>query len=362
MNSAKNVVIGLLALTTVGAALLAWREHERVAELRGTAVNPAERADLQKKLWALQKENQNLTSRLAATGRNGSGTGTASSTDTGPGDARDDGGRMWRGRGGAEAAAIREVMAKPEVQAMMTSARKAVLDQQYAPLLRALNLPPEQSDRLLALLAERQNTLQDVMSAAREQGVNPRSDPAGFRKLVSDAEGSVNDSIKSLLGDTGYSQFTNYEQTMPQRNVVNALQQRLSATDAPLTTTQSDQLVQILAANAPQNAGTTATPSLAFDGPRGGPDFGGRMGAVVAGVGSAGSYVAAIAPGSAPITAEAVAQAQTVLSAPQVAALKQMQQQQQNAQQLQQMIRSAADQAGGGAAPGPGAPRRPPGG
>ena len=51
----------------------------------------------------------------------------------------------------------------------------------------------------------------------------------------------MNNNLKAVLGDAGFNQMQNYEQTMPQRNVVNQLQQRLSYTDTPLSQAQADQ-------------------------------------------------------------------------------------------------------------------------
>jgi hypothetical protein len=208
---------------------------------------------------------------------------------------------------------------------------------------------------LTQLLAERQSAIQDVFMAARDQGINPRDDPDGFHQLVTDAEAPINDSIKSLLGDTGYSQLNNYEQTMPQRNVVNTLQQRLSYTDSPLSSSQADQLVQILAANAPPRANNGSNGMQYF-----GNETRMLMGPGGVMMGGGGGMGGLVGPGSAPITSGAVNQASTVLTQPQLSTLQQMQQQQQTAQQLQQMMRSSFQQnnySGGpavGGAPPPG--------
>ena len=57
-------------------------------------------------------------------------------------------------QGEQQFAAVREMMARPEVQAMISQQQKAAIDARYAPLFKSLNLPPEQVDKLKALLAE----------------------------------------------------------------------------------------------------------------------------------------------------------------------------------------------------------------
>ena len=372
MTSLKNYLIALLALTTVGGAALALHQYQELVELRAAAMNASERADLQRRAWDLEKLNRELQDQLAAMCASGE-PGDALLADANGAPPPPDNGRGGRGggRGGRanaqqQIAAVRDLMAKPEVQALLSVQQKAAIDTRYAAMFQSMNLQPEQVDKLKSLLAERQTTLQDVRNAAREQGIDPRTDPEGFRKLMADAQNDINRGIKSVIGDAGLAQLQNYDQTMPQRNVVNQLQQRLNSTNTPLTPSQSDQLVQILAANSPARnpndpAGAGGPPpggrgfgggGFGFGG-NGGPGFGGGggpggpLGGALAGAlgGPGGGLAGAVLDGAgrggqtAPVTTAAVAQAQTILAPPQVKALQQIQQQQQSQQQLQQLVR-----------------------
>jgi hypothetical protein len=110
--------------------------------------------------------------------------------------------------------------------------------------------------------------MQDMIAAARDQGINLRANPEA-RKLVTDTQNQLNASIKATIGDDGFAKLSTYERTTPQRTVVGDLEQRLSYTSAPLTATQSEQLVQILAANpaprtpapSPANGASGASPA-----------------------------------------------------------------------------------------------------
>lgn len=341
VKSPKNYVILLLALTTVGGAALAWHEYQEIVSLRAAVADAKDRADEQAaRLAALEKSNHGLQSQVASARHAAAAAQAAVAQEeeqSGPDNRRND----FRARMRARFAAVREAMAKPEVQAMIASERKAGIEARYAALFRNLNLTADQADKLAGLLADRQSAVQDVWAAARDQGVNPRSDPAGFQNLIAQAQASVDDSIKSLIGDSGYSQLQNYDATMPQRNVVDTLQQRLSYSDSPLTAQQADQLVQILASNAPTASGATTTRT----GPTGG--FGGRMMGAFGGPGGG-----VVGRNAAPITPAAVSQASSILAQPQVTALQQLQQQQQTAQQIQQIIRNTIRQ---NASPGAGA-------
>jgi hypothetical protein len=378
VHSPKNYLIALLALTTVGGAYLAWRQHGELEQLRTAAMNKGERATLQKRVWDLERNNKQLNDRLAASSRPGHSADPVAGGP--PTDARAEG-RPGRGTANSlqQLEAMRDLIAKPEFQALMSVQQKARVDALYAPLFKNLNLTPEQTEKLKTILADRQTTLQDVASAAREQGIDPRRDPEGFKKLMESTQADINASIKSVLGVSGYSQFENYEKTLPQRNVVSQLQQRLSYTDTPLTSSQAEQLVQILAANTPARPAATSGNASQIQPPTpplGGPDGGmmtftrgqdaGALGAVIGNFlsGAPGAGALTLSPdgrgaavsGIAPVTPAAVTQSQSVLSAPQVAALQQIQQQQQSQQQINKLISESMSAQRGG----PGGPPPPP--
>lgn len=402
MNSAKTYVILLLAATTIGGAVLAWRQYGELVELRAANLNRDERADWQKRVWELEKLNRQLQDQLAARGDFGIEAGAVANDgqpaagerrERGPGrgNPRDQMGAMLQ-----QANAVRDLMNKPEVQAMLSVQQKAAIEQRYAALFKNLNLPADQMEKLKTLLAERATTMQDVLAAARDQGVNPRENPDAFRKMIADTQNQINDTIKATIGENGFAQLTNYEQTMPQRNLVNELQQRLSYTTTPLTAAQAEQMVQILATTSPTRAPNPANgapsqpgesggrgpgpggPGGGFGPPPGGPGRGPDLGGLVANVlGGPGGGMMMGGPdggrggGTATVTPAAVTQAQGVLTPPQLSALQQIQQQQQTQQQLRQLVNDtlAANQPqptkSGGSAPGGGGtppPRKRPGG
>jgi hypothetical protein len=98
----------------------------------------------------------------------------------------------------------------------------------------------------------------DVFTAAREQGIDPRRDPDGFRSLLASNQADIDASIKASIGEEGFKQYKSFEQTMPQRATADQLSQRLSYTATPLTAAQSASMVQILS----QTATLTARPAV----------------------------------------------------------------------------------------------------
>ncbi|MEO6875109.1 MAG: hypothetical protein ABI222_09835 [Opitutaceae bacterium] len=320
MNTPKNYVIAFLLLTTIGGAAFAWQQYQELIQLRASgSLNNDERADLQKRLWASEKSKHALETSAAAHQGESSETGElVPAREAGP---------NRRGERGNMAANFAAMMDKPEIQKLMAIQQRAGLDERYAALFKNLNLSPAQLEQFKNLLVEKQTAVTDALQAARAQGINPRTDPEDFQKLITDAQTDADASIKSALGDAGYTQYQQYQQTLPQRNVVNQLAQSLSYTSTPLTPEQSEQMVQILAANTPASGNATgnnvrATVASAF-----GVGFGG-------------------AQANASISNNAIAQASSVLSATQLTALQQLQATQQARTQLNQAMRNQFRNAG----------------
>ena len=255
VKSTRNYLILVLSIIVIGGGAVAWQQYQELVALRAAALSADDRASLQKKLWDAEKRARELEAQLAAADQ-------ASPADAIVAAAADAttpaGGRGGRGARGnmtpAQQAALQALMQNPQVQSLLAQQQKAALTARYAALIKNLNLTPEQGDKLVSLVADSQSARQDAMAAARAAGINPQTDPQGVQKMLADAQAQSDAAMKATLGDTAFAALQQYNQTMPQRNLVSQLQQQLTLS-APLTSDQSEQLVQILAATAPQGAG-----------------------------------------------------------------------------------------------------------
>jgi hypothetical protein len=311
MNRLPLIILSILVLSSAGFGLLQLDKVQKLTE--SAAARDSDRAALQKRIWDLQKRNGELERRRSAVaggpaipvedGPAGEGSREASGGVAGP---------TMRARN--EVGRFGAMLSNPEMQKLMAIQQKSALDGHYSSLFKQLQLAPADLEKFKDLLVQKQSTVMDVMAAARDQ----------IRDLVQNAQAEVDSSIRSTLGDAAYSQYQNYEATQPQRNVVSQLEQRLSYSSAPLTDSQSQQLVQILAETSPTK------------------DNSGRNGggaAIMTALGGGGSGGSAFFGGPT-ITADAVTRAQGVLSSQQLSALQSLQQDQQASAQLRQQMRA----------------------
>lgn len=335
MKSPTNILIALLAASILAVGLVAYSQYRELILLRAQ-VAANDTSALSKKLADAQKTIRSLEDRLAAL----RGRGMRDGADAAGGDNPDNAGANARGRGGRWGG-FAALGNNPEFQKLLAIQAKGRISQTYGALFKSLNLGPDQLAQFQQLLADKQQAMMDVLQAAREQGINPRTDPDGFKTLMTQAVAQTDQSIQQAIGDGAFQQYQQYQQTLPERNVVNSLQQQLSYTQTPLTDDQSNALISLLQQNQPQRAG---------NGTSGTGDGAGGPGPGIMALVNGG--------GNARVTDDAVAQAQGVLSAPQVAVLQQVQQQQQAQQQMQQLMR-AANQGNGTGSPSQGAPSAP---
>ncbi len=324
MANPRNYLIGFFALTTIGLAVVVWKQERDLIKLSdGETVADHERADWQKKVWAAEKRVHELEQEVA--GLRAQGTKKASDVaDASDPASLPGGGRPRRGPG-ARFGNLQALMNDPQFAKLMALQQKAMVDSRYAPLFKQLALTPAQLQQFQNLLAEKQSAARDVLAAAAQQGLNFRTDRAEVSQLISQSNSEIDSQIQSTLGPDAFAQYQTYEQTLPQRNTVTQLQQSLSYTSTPLTDAQANQLVQILASTSPQNGNAN----------------GGGLGGLLGGPGGFG--------GQGRVTDAAINQAQGVLSQPQVDALQQLQQQQQAQAEMARMMRNSFQPQGGGA-------------
>ncbi len=339
MSSPKNLALVILTLATFGCAVLAFKQQMELQVLRAAALGGDDREELKRRAVAAEKRAQSLEDTLVAARAELNDVTAASSAKAEP--AKQPGPANPAGNMRAMMNTAVNMMNRPEQQRLMAMQAKAGLDGRYAPLFKQLNLTPDKLEILKNLMVERQTVGADVFAAAAQQGLDPMQNRAQLARLTADGQTKIDGQIQSLLGDTSYSTYQNYQGTLPQRSVVNQLQQSLSYTPNPLSDTQNEQLVQILAQNQPPRpagasgqVATTATTMIMTASSSGGGDIASSVGP------------GPLTLGGAAVTDTAIAASHAILSEPQVVALQQLQQQQAQTRSLMQSMGGLPGQGG----------------
>ncbi len=65
--------------------------------------------------------------------------------------------------------------------------------------------------------------------------------------LVAQSNADIDQQIQATLGPQAYAQYQGYEQTLPERNTVNLLQQMMSYTGTPIPDQDVQPLINIIA-------------------------------------------------------------------------------------------------------------------
>jgi len=175
--------------------------------------------------------------------------------------------------------AVGALLQSPRLQAQYLEAKRARLERTYGPLFRSLNLSPDQVSRFAALEIQREEETLDIAGAVPTALRSSFSDGQWFTgslslgvggtpgdpdtqaaaKLLQQANQGFQDAAATLLGPDGYGQLVDYERAMPMRGVVDDVAGSL-ATSSPLSPEQANQLTQILAqASSSYTKGRTAT-------------------------------------------------------------------------------------------------------
>lgn len=236
MTITKLQASAVVALLAAGAVGLVW-QHQASTHLQ------ADVSDLQQRVRALDADNQHLLKARAEADANV--TTLRAALDQRASTVASALAPMAKSAGTmSQLAALSQVTTEPRVGDPQQIAR---LHARYDPFLKDRGLTPEQIDRWIALMAEKDNIRRDLQDAVREYNVDTSTKE--FQELYGKSTNAQWQQMREILGDDGFKAFSDYEQTSAYRGLVTALQPRMAAVGEQLTSDQSDQLVHSIIAN-----------------------------------------------------------------------------------------------------------------
>ena len=150
------------------------------------------------------------------------------------------------------------LMEDPETKKMIRQQQRMMLDQLYDPLIKRLNLTPEDAAQFKDLLAD--NMMKGVEKATSLMGAGSATNRTETLARLAEEQKSFNEQVRGFLGETGYAQYLDYQQTVGERTQLNQFQQQYAGAANALTDQQSEQLLQFMSEEKKNLATTTSEP------------------------------------------------------------------------------------------------------
>jgi hypothetical protein len=136
------------------------------------------------------------------------------------------------------------MMSDPDTRKFIRDQQRVAMDQLYSPLVRKLGLSNEEATRFKDLLA-------DHMMASSEKAMALMGDKTAGDKTkalsgLTEGQTQFDEEVRSFLGESRYSQYKEYQETLGERAQLNMFRQSNSG-DKAITEAQTDQLLALMA-------------------------------------------------------------------------------------------------------------------
>jgi hypothetical protein len=160
---------------------------------------------------------------------------------------------------GAFGKMVASMMQDPEAKRFIREQQKTMVDQLYAPLVKQLNLTPDQAEQFKALL------LDNMMRGAEKGTALFAGTSAGERaeavKTLAADQQAFEEQLRGFLGEEGYAQYKEYSMTLQERTQLNMFRQQMTGNENQITDQQAEQLLALMREEK-QNMGTAIPEAL----------------------------------------------------------------------------------------------------
>jgi len=251
----KTLIAGAVAIIAIGFALYQLKQTSRTEA--AFAEISRERDGLQMQLHAEQRRATEAEGRAAGLKRDfdhlfsdkksSAAPVSAAGFTTGP---------AMPAQGEGQWFFVKSPSDPVEARRQLRAFNGAAIDATYAALYRKLGLSPAQQEQFKALKLDNMESSSALFKAAAAKSPShDRSTMQTMAEVIND-QGAVElqASMRGAFGDGTAQAIEHYQSTLPARNVANQLASALFYSENPLTVMQAEQLVEIVAdaARAPQ--------------------------------------------------------------------------------------------------------------
>jgi hypothetical protein len=241
----KNILIGILLLTTLVVGGLYLTQSQKTSDARAEAATARQKLT-EMESTAAQQEEQTATLQTKLHETQAKAIAKAEEV-TQISEAFTN--RIQTQTNAKAANPFGEMFKSKEMKDMIKTQQKMVLggmvDKNYAPYFASLNLNPEQSSALKGLILNR-GLVDAELGMSMMSGDN---DPDKRKELMDKTKAdrdAINGQIKDFLGDENYKQFETYEKSIPDRMVLNMYKDQQGNGAGALNPNQEEQLLQAM--------------------------------------------------------------------------------------------------------------------
>jgi hypothetical protein len=114
---------------------------------------------------------------------------------------------------------LSKMMKDPATRDMIRAQQKLMMDQMYTPLMKKLNLTPEETAQFKDMLSE--NVMKAADKATSALGGLDSTNSADTFKALSAEQKTFDEQVKAFLGDDRYAQYKDYQETVGERTLLN---------------------------------------------------------------------------------------------------------------------------------------------
>jgi hypothetical protein len=264
----KSTLTWFLALTTLTLAVVCVMQTRKFAgqqtELASLRAQLEEKAQQIEMLQAAQKRSDQqrhelmsqaneLAAQLQARQSAESNVIALATTNRPPGSETEKANEAKGGLGKM----LSKMMQDPDTRKIIREQQRMMMDQMYAPLIKKLGLTPDEAAQFKDLLAD--NAMKAADSASSLFGGPGSSNQTQAFSALTDSQKSFDEQVKAFLGDDGYAQYKDYQQTVSERTLLNQFKQQLGS-DYNLSDQQTEALLTFMQEEQKNVATTTGLP------------------------------------------------------------------------------------------------------
>lgn len=154
---------------------------------------------------------------------------------------------------------IAKMMEDPEARKMIRAQQRMMLDQLYNPLLKKLELAPDEAAQFKDLLAD--NMMKGAEKATSLFGGDSSTNRTEAIKNLAEEQKTFDEQVRGFLGETKYAQYKEYQQTVGERTQLNQFRQQTAGGEAALNDQQTEQLLVIMKEEKQAVAAATGLPA-----------------------------------------------------------------------------------------------------